>query len=208
MNTSKSIRAAALASPLVLVSALVSFAGAEEPPAPSASAPASASASASASAAPAAASAPAPSIGDWAPPDGISEKPTAEEWAKAAPLALLRPSEKCSAAAVREWMRITCLGMFSEMKGVRVAGGSEKEVSIGDYSMKRKVKDPENGKEFDATSEGVHVMFPVRKGDRRVITVNEWVSGGWKSWYIREDIDTTISELWLPGDERPTIVVH
>ncbi|MDC3961202.1 hypothetical protein [Polyangium jinanense] len=211
MNTSNLRRAVAFAPPFLLLFAFFSLAVAEEAPAPAAApAPASAAAAAPAPAS-ASAAAPAdpsaPSLGEWSPPETASEKPTAEEWEKATPLELLRPHEFCTASAVREWLRVSCRDPRDEFKGLRVVGGSEQDVSITDFKVKGKSKDFE-GKEIDKTFDGLHVVFPVRKGDRRVMSLVSWASCGWKCWYMREDTFVTISELWLPGEERPTIVLH
>lgn len=184
MKTSDFRRAAAFAPPFLLIGVFFSLAGAEEAPVP------------------------APSLAEWSPPEVESAKPTAEEWASAAPLDLLRPHKYCTASAVREWLRISCKEPFGVFKGVRVIGGSEKDVSIIDYKTKGIGQDLDTGKESEKTLDGLHVVFPVRKEDQRVMSFVTWVSGGWKSWYIREDTFVTISELWLPGEQRPTIVLY
>lgn len=209
MNTSNLRRAVAFAPPFLALFAFFSFAVAEEAPAPaSAAAAASAAPPASASASAAAPAEPSgPPLAEWSPPDSASDKPTAEEWEKATPLELLRPHEHCTASAVREWLRISCRDPQDMFKGLRVVGGSEQDVSITDFKVKGKGKNFE-GKEIDKTFDGLHVVFPVRKSDRRVMTLVNWASCGWKCWYMREDTFVTISELWLPGEERPTIVVH
>ncbi|MDI3290226.1 hypothetical protein [Polyangium sp. 15x6] len=210
MNTSNLRRAVAFAPPFLLLFAFFSLAVAEEAPAPPAApAPASAAAPAPASASAAAPAEPsAPSLGEWSPPETPSDKPTAEEWGKATPLELLRPHDHCTASAVREWLRVSCRDPLALFKGVRVVGGSEKDVSIVDFKVKGKDKDPETGKESERMFDGLHIVFPVRKDDRRVISLVSWASCGWKCWYMREDTFVTISELWLPGEERPTIVLH
>jgi hypothetical protein len=142
---------------------------------------------------------PAPSISDWSPPEEVSAKPKPEEWDKAAPLSLLRPHARCTASAVREWVRVACRDTGDDFKGVRVVGGSSKDVHISDYKVAVEKK---------KSMSGVNVMFPVRRGDRRLMTIVRWESGGWKSFYIREDTSITISELWLAGDHAPAIVVH
>lgn len=211
MKHSNLRRALAFSPPFLALLAFFSFAVAEEAAPVPLAAPASAGAApppASAAALAAAPAAPsAPSLGEWSPPEATSDKPTAEEWEKAAPLELLRPHEHCTAAAVREWLRVSCKDPGDAFKGVRVFGGSETDVSITDFKVKGKSKDSE-GKEVDKTFDGLHVVFPVRKGDRRVVSIVNWASCGWKCWYTREDMFVTISELWLPGEERPTIVLH
>ncbi|MDI1429013.1 hypothetical protein [Polyangium sorediatum] len=212
MSNSNLRRALAFSPPFLVLLGFFSFAVAEEVPAPAA-APASASAAAAPVPPPASAAAPtpaepsAPPLAEWSPPETASDKPTPEEWEKATPLELLRPHEFCTASAVREWLRISCRDPGDVFKGLRVVGGSEKDVSITDFKVKGKSKDFQ-GKEIDKTFDGLHVVFPVRKEDRRVLSLVNWASCGWKCWYFREDMFVTISELWLPGEERPTIVLH
>lgn len=191
MSTSNLRRVLAFSPPFLVLFAFFSLAVAEEAPAPAA-APAEPSA---------------PSLAAWTPPEAASDKPTAEEWEKAAPLELLRPHDHCTASAVREWLRVSCRDPEDQLKGLRVVGGSEKDVSIIDYAVKGKTKDFD-GKEIEKTFGALHVVFAVRRGDRRVMSLVTWASCGWKCWYMREDTFVTISELWLPGEERPTIVLH
>jgi hypothetical protein len=223
MSTSNFPKAMTLAPPSLVALALGWLAFARGAPATAtetASAGAAATVSATASAAavsaaearpgpaPAALGDDAPSLAEWSPPEAASDKPKPEEWDRAPPLALLRPHAQCTASAIREWVRISCKDPNDDFKGVRVVAGSEKDVSIADFQWKGIGKDWETGKDKERMLDGVAVIFPVRKGDRRVMTVIRWISGGWKSWYIREDTVTTISELWLPGEPRPAIVLH
>lgn len=169
--------------------------------APYASATPSAAPSAdpSASAAAAEEAAPALSIADWIPPEERSPAPKADEWEKATPLALVRPHRKCKASAVREWLRLSCLDTLDTFRGVRPLGGSEVDVSLTNFKTKNAEKNTVNG---------VHIILPVRRGDRRVLAMNDWESGGWKSFVIVEDTDFILSELWLPNDRGPVITVH
>lgn len=150
--------------------------------------------------APAAESAPpqAQSIADWIPPEEPSDKPKPEEWANAIPLALVRAHPACSASALREWLRVSCADVGRNIKGVRVLGGSEQGVHLADDTLNTgKGKEPV-----------LHIIFPVRRGDRRVLSINTWDWGGWKSWILTEDLGTVVSALWLQGDRGPTITVH
>ena len=143
-----------------------------------------------------------PSIGDWAPPEERSATPKPAEWEAAAPLTLLRPNRHCTARALREWIQVSCRhpSDWGNFMGVRVVGGSEEGVHMTDFKAKAAVADRD--------AEGVNVMFPVRKGDRRLIAIDEALSVGFKSYTIEEDTLFMISALWLPGDRGPTIVVH
>jgi hypothetical protein len=203
-------RIALIALPIIAAALGVAFARtapAADPPKPSPpavaaspaeSAPAAApqvpSAASSAEAAPPIAQ----SITEWIPPEEPSDKPKPDEWSKAVPLALVRSHPRCTASALREWLRVSCVDVGHNFKGVRVLGGSEQGVHIEDYTLKE-------GKE---KVPGLHVMLPVRRGDRRILSINSWESAGYKSWALNEDLTTVISALWLPGDRGPTITVH
>jgi len=82
--------------------------------------------------------------------------------------------------------------------GARVVAGSEEGVRMVDFKAKA------GGHE---AVDGVEIMFPVRKGDRRLIAIDEALMVGFKSYAIEENTVIMISELWLTGDRGPTIVV-
>lgn len=140
------------------------------------------------------------SIGDWVPPAEGSAIPKAAEWETAAPLTLLRPHLSCTARALREWIQITCRHpeKFDAFMGVRTVGGSAEGVHMTD--LEPIAGNPRAGA-------GVNVVFPVRKGDRRLIAIDESLQVGFKSYAIEENTVIMISDLWLPGDPGPTIVV-
>ncbi len=144
------------------------------------------------------------SIAGWVPAEASSPKPTSAEWASATPLALLRPHALCKASVVREWARISCLDEKKDFIGARVVGGAHEDVSLDNFTVE--MDDAETKKKKKV--HGIHLQFPVRRGDRRLIAIERWESGGWKSFYIREDTFIMISELWLAGEAGPTVVVH
>ena len=155
-------------------------------PAPSASAPSSA---------PAAAAAPSASWADAAETD----RPDEAAWASAPALRLAREHRMCSAKRLREWVRVRCRRDPSAEEpylGVRVVGGSHEDV---------RVSDPAEGKKGQRD---IAVVFPARKGDRRVIELVGTKPMMWKSWTVYEKLELVISESWLPSETGPTITVH
>jgi hypothetical protein len=144
------------------------------------------------------------SAAPWIPPEEASPKPKQEEWAKAEPLDLPRKHLGCRASRIREWVRVACTTKYKVLMGARIVGGSHEDVSLEPPLVKRPPR-----KQFEPhESYNVDVVFPVRRGDRRLIEIPEEVSAGFKSYSIHEIAVFTISELWLPGDSAPTITVH
>jgi predicted small lipoprotein YifL len=118
-------------------------------------------------------------------PEKRTPMPKAAEW-EAAPLhSLDRGSCICTVRRVREWIRLT--GPWDG--GLVLLGGSQDGLSL------RKGE----------------IIFPVRPGDRREIEllVND------HTLFIRGVEDThlpsfagVLSEQWIAGDERPSIVIQ
>jgi hypothetical protein len=178
-------------SPLLLLP-LLALLGAADPPEPASSAAPDASAAASV--------APwSPPSAPWIPPEERSAKPRLDEWATAEPLALPRPHADCRAARLREWVRVSCAHQSDEYMGVRIVGGSHEDVTL-----EAAEPDPAGKK----LAHHVGVVFPVRRGDRRLLEIPISVSAGFKSYSIEEQAVAIISSLWLPGDPAPTLVIH
>jgi hypothetical protein len=144
---------------------------------------------------PSAAPAATPAAAPWIPPADRSPRPKPGEWATAEPLPLPRPGTGCHAARLREWVNVICEGKkYQDLMGARIIGGSHEEVSL-----ESPPRDP-----GDAVTR-VSVVFPVRRGDRRLIEIPESV---FVSYSMEEQAVAILSELWLPGDQAPTITVH
>lgn len=142
---------------------------------------------------------PQPAAGAWLPPDARSDRPAEADWANAEPLALARPHRSCTAKRIREWARVQCKRdpkAEEPYLGIRVVGGSHEDV---------RVSDPADGKKF---ARDVAVVFPVRKGDRRVIELVGAQPIPWKSFTVYEKLELVVSEEWLPSEPAPTITVH
>lgn len=169
----------------------------------SASAPASASAAPSGSAGvpPAQLTPPAPLTRSHIEgfPDSRSDTPKPADWASAEPLLVTRAPAACKAVRLREWVRVTCHAAPDvEVFGARVVGGAEEGVSIEDappVKIGRQVSD------------GLHVVFPLRRGDRRIVTI-QTVTWAWRAYSPDENLLYAISALWLEGAPGPTLVVE
>lgn len=135
----------------------------------------------------------------WIPPQERSPKPRPDEWSGAEPLALPRPHARCRATRLREWVRIACKSASDEYMGARIVGGSHEEVAL--EAPRVEPGEPRSMRHAD-------VVFPVRRGDRRLLEIPRSVSAGFKSYSIEEEAMVIISALWLPGDAGPTITVH
>jgi hypothetical protein len=116
-------------------------------------------------------------------------------------LKLRRQHELCTAVQLGEWVRVSCKspGEFDIYWGVRVVGGPHEEVSIAD-------RPPPSG---EKRGPGVDVMFPVRRGDRRLIEIALYVPcTAMRCYTVEETVGTMISVSWLESEAAPTITIH
>ena len=143
---------------------------------------------------------PLPSWSDEAFPDKRSPMPKKDEWKSAPQVAvdgalpevLFRSREggggACETRRLREWIQIRC-NLGGHDGGVMLIGGNADGVSLG--------------RDSDA-------IFPVRRGDRRVIeffNASETVNAHTTEVIARQLLPgIVISEQWIAGDERPTLV--
>ncbi|XXX80234.1 hypothetical protein WMF30_15820 [Sorangium sp. So ce134] len=121
-------------------------------------------------------------------------RPAAAEWDGAEPVRLARDRSgaACKARMRREWLRIDCKA--HSLAVVRTLGASAGEEWFW--------LDQKSGEEF---ASGASVVFPVRRGDRRVIEI---LAGLW-AYRGELGISTSfvISEQWLDGDAGPLVSV-
>jgi hypothetical protein len=108
-------------------------------------------------------------------------------WEGATPLAIARPHELCKGVRLGDWGRITC-GPPGFIMDVYLMGGSHEGVSFREAKAEK----------------GVHIVFPMREGDRREFAVSIHAGTGYT---VEEDVAIVISELWLPGMPAPEIVI-
>jgi hypothetical protein len=126
-------------------------------------------------------------LADHPPPEERSAKPAPDEWPRARAVELERALADCRAHRIREWLRIRCR---VETTGVELVGGSA------------------DGVEFrEARSAGeTEIILPLRRGDRRLIQLLTWNGGG--KYTVEQDAFAVVSEIWLPGDRGPVVLMH
>ena len=133
-------------------------------------------------------------------PDVASSAPTQAEWL--ATQRLRTTSADCTARLVREWITIVCtLGNWAgqyPLGIVRVMSGDPTDVGTWTWIPKPK-------SEYDATSIHVAAVFPVRRGDRRIVELTYEETGA--KPIFNHPAAFTISELWLEGMPSPEISV-
>jgi hypothetical protein len=179
---------------------------AEEAPKASASAASAASAAPAASAASAASAAPAAeappavegkSFAEAPPGAEKSKAPTPEEWKTAPWVALTRSAALCRAYRVREWLKIHCDGFPAA--GVSLLAGQNEGVMV--YVDQTS----EAGNEVMKKPRPAEVIFPVRRGDGRVLQIAQFGEGydGPLGW----NVAFTVSEQWVDGEAGPIITV-
>jgi cytochrome c peroxidase len=122
------------------------------------------------------------------PGEAASPKPTKAEWEGAEEVTLAHQSPLCRVHRARAWVRVRC----SEVKGEPLA-----QVTL--------IAGPKEGVELAAAKGVAEVIFPVRRGDRRLFEIDRLVEA-WKSWVLY-DGTVVISEVWLPGAAAPEITV-
>lgn len=132
---------------------------------------------------------------DEAPfPSEKSPMPKDAEWKTAPFVSLAEGYERpgCKAQRIREWMRLEC---ETEVAKVTLLGGNAEGVRF------RLAPLEEEWQRFPSRGE---MIFPVRRGDRRVI---EWqgVEWGYKGAMTARS-EFLISELWLEDEEKPILL--
>jgi hypothetical protein len=147
---------------------------------------------------------PLPSFADEPFPAKGTPFPKAAEWASAPLVAIDRAlpaalfaahaahagAAQCTARRLHEWVRVHCARLNG---GAVLLGGNRDGLSIF----------------FDKAGGGTAVIFPVRRGDRRVLEVLGSETVSFKAFSSeRATFAFVLSEQWPAGDERPTIVAE
>ncbi|MBK9266957.1 MAG: hypothetical protein IPM54_45180 [Polyangiaceae bacterium] len=127
-----------------------------------------------------------------------SARPTKDEWKNAPQVALSEGSMPgvglCKYQRLREWIRIRC--STTTAKITLMCGNSE------DVYMQL---DP-LPEEWGIFPDGGELVFPVRRGDRRLF---EWQGVEWGYRGANTAINLlVISEMWLPGDDKPVVIAR
>jgi len=139
-------------------------------------------------------------------PTEKSAMPKRGEWSEARPVAFERPSARCTAHVVREWLRIQCGKLIAE--GITLLSGDRKDVyfwiSEQKFSEKDQLATAWWEGSLDSSKWSAEIVLPLRRGDRRVmqITFNEAGSG-----YGGESHALIVSELWLEGESAPIVTI-
>jgi hypothetical protein len=120
--------------------------------------------------------------------------PTPAEWKPTTPVRLTDPLPfECNAYRLREWVKIRC----SHLQTAELAflGGERDGVTL--------FVDPPP-KDGSPASPGGEIVFPVRRGDRRVF---EWSMFGESYEGIGfPQLAFLISESWAPDEPAPVII--
>jgi len=152
----------------------------------------------SSSAAAAAAEAPGKSFQEEPPGPEKSGAPSAEAWREAKVIPLDRNVAACRAYRVREWLKVHCDGFPAA--GVSLLAGDPEGVltwvdPVTEGTSQEAMKKPR----------GAEVIFPVRRGDGRVVQLAQFGEGydGPLGW----NVGFTVSEQWLAGEPSPIVTV-
>jgi hypothetical protein len=131
------------------------------------------------------------------PAAAATPAPKPDEWKGAPVVALAHDVEGCRALRVREWIKIRCEGLPAA--GASLLAGTRAGVELW-------VDPPKEPKEQMKTPRAAEVIFPVRRGDGRILQIGQFGEGydgpvAWNLAYI-------ISEQWIEGENAPIISVR
>lgn len=125
-------------------------------------------------------------------------RPSKDDWKKAEQVELNEGSLKtggiCTYQRINEWLRIRC-GTTTGKVTLMCGNGEDVFMTLDQIPQ-----------EWGIFPEGAEMVFAVRKGDRRLF---EWqsIEFGYKGANSATSF-LVISEMWLPGEEKPTIIVR
>ncbi|MGK3993575.1 hypothetical protein [Sorangium sp. So ce1024] len=123
-----------------------------------------------------------------------SRQPTAAEWKTAPRVRLSRTGPAaagCRAYRMREWLRIRCPELT--VSAISLLGGKTEGVAFW-------IDPPRGGSEL---ARGGEVMFPIRRGDRRVIQILTFGPGYDGPFTLLPAI--VVQEQWLDDEPAPTV---
>jgi hypothetical protein len=134
------------------------------------------------------------------PPDEKSRPPKVTEWDAEQDITLARGASSCTARRVREWMRVRC-----EVTGtqyVALVTGTKTDVYS---SIVTGVTCWGDGDDYRC-SDRVEILFPLRRGDRRVFQIVQRLGYAMPLWDTSR-ASHVISETWLEDDPAPIVTV-
>lgn len=129
-------------------------------------------------------------------PGEPSKQPTAAEWAAAQRVRLSRvgpAAAGCRAYRLREWMRIRCPDL--SVSAISLLGGKTEGVAFWIT--------PSKSRESGEMTRGGEAMFPIRRGDRRVIQILTFGPGYDGPFTLLPAI--VVQEQWLDDEPAPTV---
>ena len=97
---------------------------------------------------------------------------------------------------VREWVRVSCPDLVTA--SIAMLGGNPKGMAF----WIDPVREGQDGK----LPAGGEVMFPVRRGDRRVVQLLSF-GPGYEGPFTQLPA-LVVQESWLDGEERPVLLLH
>ncbi len=135
-------------------------------------------------------------------PEEKSKAPRPSEWKEAPRVRLSRVAERiteCTAFRVREWIEIHC---DRKTAGLRLIAGSTDGIELW-------VPEPlplKSG-EIDLATAGRfgEIVFPVRRGDRRVFEAVDFDFEQYEGWGTRAGV--LVEERWAAGAKSPEIAL-
>jgi hypothetical protein len=106
----------------------------------------------------------------------------------------MAPSGSCKFQRLREWIRIRCTTTTAQ---ITLMCGNPEDVYM--------YLDP-IPQDWGIFAEGGELVFPVRRGDRRLF---EWQGVEWGYKGANSAINwLVISETWLPGEDKPLLIAR
>lgn len=140
-----------------------------------------------------------PAFGAESYVDEGSKAPTAEEWKTAKELEPTRKSAraaKCHVWKMREWVRVSCPDLVTA--SLAMLGGNPGGMSFW-------IDPPREGGDGKLPAGG-EVMFPVKKGDRRVVQFLSF-GPGYEGPFTQLPA-LVVQELWLEDASAPVLLLY
>jgi hypothetical protein len=132
-------------------------------------------------------------------PEEKSKAPRPGEWKDAKEVRLGRVARRlssCRAHRLREWMKIHCDRMTG---GLRLVAGSSEGIELW---VPEALK-PNDG--FSTVGRFFEIVFPVRRGDRRIFETFDFEFGEWEGFGTAPGV--IVEEQWMEGAPKPQIAL-
>lgn len=143
-------------------------------------------------------------------PDEKSKPPKPAEWAKAPAIGNRGRRFDCKVHRVREWLRVRCEMLRSA--GIELVTGRKTDVyfslKFGGGTCVDTMDVDETGQPYKQNTcwDALEVVFPLRRGDRRVFQMSEAVFQGYMGGMLMRG-KIVISETFLDGDPGPVVTI-